>query len=211
MRNSKVLEMLNSGRIEELKQQLQDEIYTEALISKPGAKKRYSAMKRYFGYHKTAREVLQKPCPVVFEDKDYISFCNSWSLAMTTENCGEIQMLEDPSRYPDVTQLLRFDGIKKKIDFGKIIAEAKSKGYKLTKNEVGPGFKYLMLYDGTYYKLGLLEATFSIIDDGELAITYHPDGERMPLTIKNDIGLCMIMPVKIDGEPDEDHIIIEVK
>ena len=69
-----------------------------------------------------------------------------------------------------------------------------------------------MLYDDTYYKIGLLDATFSIIDNGEPAMTYHPYGERMPLTIKNDIGLCMIMPVKYYNGcgPEEDKIVIEV-
>lgn len=211
MRASKVLEMLESNRIEELKRLLQEEIYEESLKTKPGAKKRYAAMKRYFGYHRTAREVLQKPCQVEFEGTQYISFCNSWSLALTTEDCGEISLLDDPSRYPDVTRLLRFDGVKKKMDFNKIFAEARSKGYKLTKSEVGSTFKYLLHYDGTYYKLGLLEATFGIINDGEMAMVYHPDGERMPLTIKNDIGLCMIMPVKYEGDPVEDgKVVIEI-
>lgn len=214
MRSSKVLEMLDKGRIEELKKLLQEEIYEESLKTKPGAKKRYAAMRRYFNYHKTAREVLQKPCTIEFEDKPYISFCNSWSLALTTEDCGEIQLHDNENgKYPDVTSLIRFDGIKKKIDISKVIAEAKSKGYRLTKTEVSNAFKYLMLYDGTYYKIGLLDATFSIIDDGEVAMTYHPDGTMMPLTIKNDIGLCMIMPVRYynGSGPEEDKIIIEIE
>lgn len=213
MRNTKVLEMLKAGRIEDVKKLLQNEIYEESLKTKHGAKKRYAAMKKYFGYHKTAREVLQKPCIVAFEDKPYISFCNSWSLALTTEDCGEIELYDNEhGKYPDVAGLIRFDGIKKKIDFAKVIAEAKSKGYRLTKSEVSMAFKYLMLYDGTYYKIGLLDSTFSIIDDGKVAMTYHPDGERMPLTIKNDIGLCMIMPVKYYNGcgPEEDKIVIEV-
>ena len=48
--------------------------------------------------------------------------------------------------------------------------------------------------------------------DGKPAMTYHPDGEKMPLTIQNDIDMNIIMPVFMhNGEPDEDHIIIEVK
>lgn len=114
---------------------------------------------------------------------------------------------------PDVTRLLRFDGIKKKIDFGKVIAEAKSLGYKLTKKEVGPGFRYLMLYDDTYYKIGLLDITYRMIDDGKEAMTYHPYGERMPLTIQNEFGFCMLMPVHIKDKDDldEDTVIVEVK
>lgn len=213
MHARKVLEMLDSNRIDELRQMLQDELYEEALKSKPGAKKRYSAMKKYFNYHTSSRECLQKPCKVEFEGKDYISFTNSWSLVLTTEDCGEIEMFdEENGKYPDVTRLIRFDGIKKKLDFAKVIAEAKSKGYRLNKKEVESTFKYLMVYDGTYYKIGLLDASFGIIDDGEIAMTYHPDGERMPLTIQTGLGVCMIMPVKYDGiDPEEDgKVVIEV-
>lgn len=211
MRNTKALELLQAGRIEELKTLLRDEIYADNLKTKPGAKKRYAAMKKYFTYHTSVREVLQHPCDIDFEGETYISFCNSWSLALTREDCGEIVKLDDPSRYPDVTRLIRFDGVKKKIDFNKLFAEARSKGYKFTKSEVGPGFTYVLSYDGGYFKIGLIEATFGIINDGEPAITYHPDGGYTPLTIKNNLGLCMIMPVKFDDSPEDcNKIIIEV-
>ena len=66
--------------------------------------------------------------------------------------------------------------------------------------------------NGTYYKIGLIDITYGIINDGEPAMTYHLDGERMPLTIQNDLGICIIMPVFMhNGEPDENHIVIEVK
>lgn len=212
MRNVKVLEMLNEGRIEELKALLQDEIYEESLKTTPNARKRYTAMKKYFTYHKPARECLQKPCPVTFERKEYISFTNSWSLALTTEKCGEIKFFDDPERYPNVTRLISFDGVKKKIDISKVIAKAKSLGYKLTKSEVNRNFKYLMKYDGSYYKIGLLDATYSIIDNGEVAMSYHRSGERGPLTLQNDIGFCIIMPVKFESDPEEDgeHVVVDV-
>lgn len=88
MQSIKVLEMLEAGRIEELKALLQDEIYQESLKNRPNAKKRYTAMKKYFGYVNQSREVLQKPCEIVFEDKQYTCFTNSWSLVMTTEDTG---------------------------------------------------------------------------------------------------------------------------
>lgn len=213
MKSSKMLEMIQKGHIEELKAVLADDIYKESLKDRTNAKKRYAAMKRYFSYRSNTREVLQKPCPIEFEGKQYTSFTNSWSLALTTEPTGEIDIFDTANgNYPDVGRLVNFDGIKKKIDFTKVKAEAKSKGYKLTKKEVGAGFTYLMLYDGTYYKVGLIDITFGIIDDGKPALTYHPAGEKKPLTIKNDIGVCVIMPVFMhDGAPDESHIVIEVK
>ena len=213
MRSIKALELINKGKIEELKSILEDEVYQESLKKNSNAKKRYNYMKKYFSYTDSARECLQKPCVIEFEGKFYASFTNSWSLVLTKEPTGEIELFDKENlKYPDVARLLRFDGIKKKIDFNDVIAQAKSKGYRLNKTEVGPGFKYLMLYDGTYYKIGLIDISYGIINDGKIALTYHPDGEKMPLTIQTELGLCMIMPVFMhDGQPDESHVVIEVE
>lgn len=209
MHARKVLDMLDSNRIEDLRKALEDELFEEALKVKPGAKKRYAAMKKYFNYHTSVRECLQKPCRVEFEGIDYISYCNSWSLVLTNEDHGEIELFnEENGKYPDVCRLLRFDGVKKKIDFAKIIAEAKSKGYRLNKKEVENTFKYLMYYDGAYYKIGLIDASFGIIDDGEIPIVHHPEGERLPITIQNNLGFCMIMPVAYEGDPKEDGKVV---
>ena len=209
MDNAKVLEMLEEERIDELKDMLQDEIYKDSIRSTPNANKRYAAMKRYFKYTDNARECLQKPYAYDYNGVKYNSFTNSWSLVLTKESTGEIEMFE--GNYPDISRLIRFDGIKKKIDFNDVIAKAKSKGYRRTKGEVGPGFKYLMHYDGTYYKVGLIDISYEIINDGEPSITYHPDGERMPLTIENDIGISIIMPVFIhDKEALEEKVVIEI-
>lgn len=212
MNSRQVLEMLDSNRIEELRKKLQEDIYEKALKTKSGAKQRYGYMKRYFKYHTSARQCLQRPAKITFEGEDYISFTNSWSLILTKEDCGEIELFneEENGKYPDVGRLIRFDGIKKKIDFADVIAQAKAKGYRLNKKEVEHEFKYLMLYDGTYYKIGLIDISYGIIDDGEIAITSHPDGEKMPMTIQTSLGMAMIMPVKFDGEPDEEKVVIEV-
>ena len=68
MQNTKVLEMLNNGQIEEFKALLQDEIFTDSLKGNGNAKKRYSAMKKYFTYTKgNGNKVLEKPCVIDFE------------------------------------------------------------------------------------------------------------------------------------------------
>ena len=64
MKSSIVLELLEQNRIEELKAKLQDEIFTESLKTKPDAKKRYSAMKKYFTLADSSREICQRPCAV---------------------------------------------------------------------------------------------------------------------------------------------------
>lgn len=216
MRNSKILEMLRLGHIDELKKELRDEIYQETLKTKPGAKQRYAAMKKYFKYHKPIREALQKPCQIEFMGKSYTAFTNAWSLALTSEDVGEIELYDNDNtngygKYPDVTKFVNFDGNVGEIDISSVIAEAKSKGYKLAKGEVDFHFKYLMLYDGSYYKLGLLDATFGIINDGQPSKVYKAKGDDKRLTIENDIGVCVVMPVRLEGNPEEDgKIVIQV-
>jgi hypothetical protein len=211
MRSSKVLEMLNKGRIEELKVELQDEIYAETLKKKPDAKKRYAAMKKYFSYVTSAREVCMKPCKIEYEGKDYISFTNSYTLVLTTESCGEIKLYDTSAgNYPDVTRLIHFDGEERIVDFNKVIAEAKSKGYKLKKSESFSN-EYLFHYDDAYFRMALIDSAYGIINDGGEATVYHVGGSKRPMVIKNDIGVCVIMPVFLDGGPSEYAVVVEVE
>lgn len=200
MNSTKALEMLNNGRIDELKELLRDEIYQEVLKKKPGAKQRYAAMKKYFGYVRTARTCCEKPAMIMFEGETVTSFCNAYSLALTTEPCGGIELFtEKDGNYPDVARLVKREGIPKRIHFEKVFAEAKSKGYKLTKAEVNGG-QFMLHYNGAYLRLGLVDATYSIIDDGGEATVYHNGNRVSPITIENDIGTCLILPVRCDAE-----------
>ena len=203
MRNVKVLEMIVEGRIEELEALLREEIYQEALKKKTGAKPRYSAMKKYFGYVKSSRAICQKPSMVEYEGEMVYSFCNSYSLALTKESCGFIELFsEEDGTYPNVSRLLRRDGVPVKFNLTRVFAEAKSKGYKLIKSEVNGG-RFMLRYEGTYYRLGLVDATYSIIDDGEEVSVYHSGDKFSSITIENQVGVCMILPVKCDEETIE--------
>lgn len=211
MNSVKVLEMLNNGRIEDLKKALQDEIYTESLKGKTDAKKRYSAMKKYFTLVDSARDVLKKPCKLNYNGKSYHSFTNSYSLALTTESCGEIEMFDtENGTYPDITRLIDTTGPKTTIDISKVIAEAKSLGYKLKKIEM---FKnnYLMHFNNSYFRIVLLDSTFGIIDDGEPATVYHAGGCKDKLTIETSIGLAVIMPLFMADGPEEGTVVIEAE
>ena len=207
MKASKVLEMLNAGRIEDLKSELRDEIYAEALKTKPGAKQRYAAMKRYFKYSETAREILLKPCIVEFEGTNYTSFCNSYSLALTKEPCGAIELCTEPYRYPQVQRIVNMSGDEGTLDIDKVLAEAKTQGYKLKRSEVYSN-GYLLHYGGAYFRIGLLDITYGIISEGKEVKTYQT-GSARSMTIENDVGIAVIMPVRIDGEPEEGVIVIE--
>ena len=207
MKSSKVLDMLNQNRIEELKAELQEEIFTESMKGKHNAKKRYAAMKRYLKTISESRPILTKPCEVEFEGEKYNSFTNSYSLVLTKENCGEIPMCDEPDRYPDVSRLIVTSGEEGKIDFNRVLAEAKSKGYKYTKNAIHSN-EYLMRYKGAYFRMALVEITYGILDEGE-EINVWFGGTYRPLTIKNDLGIGIILPIRYDGEPDADYVVIE--
>lgn len=198
--------MIQQGRIEELEEQLRDEIYQDELKKKPGAKQRYSAMKKYFGYVKTSRAICSKPKEIEFEGGTVTSFCNSYSLALTKESCGSIEMFtDDDGTYPDVGRMIKREGRGLMVNLGSVIAEAKSKGYKLTKSEVNGGEKFIVRHKGTYYRLGLIDITYSIINNGGDAMVYHSGDKFSSLTIENDIGVCLVLPVKLE----EDYIVKE--
>lgn len=207
MKNSKVLEMLEQNRIDELVNELRDEIFMESLKTKPNAKKRYSAMKRYLKTISESRPILTKPCEVEFANKKYNSFTNSYSLALTTETCGELEMCDEPDRYLDVTRLIHFDGDESKIDINKVLAEAKSKGYKYTKTGIHKN-DYLMKYNDAYFRMALVDITYGIIDEGE-EITVFYSGKHRPITIINELGVGIILPIRYDAEHIVDAIIIE--
>ena len=76
MKNTKILEMLNNGEIEELKQLLSSEIYADSLTGNGTTKKRYAAMKRYFaGKSKDTREFMNKPgTNILYNGKNIMLF-----------------------------------------------------------------------------------------------------------------------------------------
>lgn len=215
MKNTKVLEMLNNGQIEELKALLQDEIFTESLKGNGNAKKRYAAMKRYFKYadKNNHNEALKKPCKeVVMPDGTYNSFVDGYTLVLTTEGIGEIEAYDTTKgTYFDVRKMINYPSEYEMVDVNKILAEAKSKNYAFKKSEIGQGmdFQYCFKYKEGYFKVGLLDQAYSIIDDGEKAEVYY-NGAKGLLFIKTSLGVCGILPFNADAEVCEKKTVIEV-
>lgn len=205
MKNTKMLEMLNAGRIEDLRAALRDEIYAESLSGKSNAKKRYAAMKRYLKTISEARPILTKPCEIDLDGVKYNSFTNSYSLVLTTESCGELEMCSEPERYPDVRRLILRDGEEGVINFNRVLAEAKSKGYKYSKNAIYSN-DYLMHYKGGYFRMALVDITYGVIDNGkETDVLFN--GKLRPLTIQNELGIGIILPVRLDVDTEDVTII----
>lgn len=208
MKNTKVLEMIKQNRIDDLIKKLQDEIFAESLKGIPNAKKRYLAMKRYLNTISESRPILQKPCEIELGDRKYNSFTNGYSLALTTESCGELEMCSDPERYPDVSKLINFNGDEDEVKLLEVIAEAKSLGYKYTKTSIHRN-EYLMHYKESYFRMPLIDITYGILNDGKDAVVYY-SGRNMTLTIETDIGIGLILPVRLDKLTMDKLTIIEV-
>lgn len=213
-KTQKILEMLNNGQIEELKFLLRDEIYKNELTRVPGAKQRYAAMKRYFKYFRSptgqTKEICQKPCIVEFKGEEYTSFTNGFSLVLTKESSGEIELFEDPKNYLNIEKLISFDGTDRRINLTRVIAEAKGKGYKLKRSETTKSSDtYCLHYDDAYYAISLLDISYSIINDGDVSEVWHKvDNGLKPIVVKNNIGVCLVLPINPEFiKPDKITII----
>lgn len=211
MKSQHILEMLNEGKIEDLKALLSEEIYKSELQDK-GGKARYSAMKRYFRFvdknvfpflDKNEREALKKPCKnIEYNGKLYNYFIDGYCFALTTESIGNIETYDNTNGdYFNVSRFISFNGNMEKLDLNNVLATAKSKGYKYKKSELGTSKNgvYYLKYKETYYKIGLLDKAYSIINDGEEAEVYY-SGKSDVLIIKNNIGIAGIYPINLKGD-----------
>ena len=214
MQNTKVLEMINNGQIEELKALLQDEIFTDSIKGNGNAKKRYSAMKRYFKYSDNTNKALNLPCKdIEVSGNIYNSFVDGYTLVLTTESIGEMESYDKTSgSYFKVASMLNLSDAKSvdTFDVNTILAEAKAKGYKYKKSEIGrcQDFQYAFKYKEGYFKVGLLDQAFSIIDDGKEAEVYY-NGAKGLLFIKTSIGIAGILPFNPMENVEEKKTVIE--
>lgn len=202
MKSEIILEMLKNNEIEELKRILEEEVYKNAMQDK-GGKARYSAMKRYYRFaDKDKVEKLKKPCKdIEYQGKLYNCFIDGYCFALTAESLGNMETYDNANNdYFSVGRLISFNGDMEKLNLNSILATAKSKGYKYKKSEVDTiNAVYYLKYKGSYYKIGLLDKVYSIINDGEEAEVYY-SGKSDVLIIKNNIGIAGICPIIIKGD-----------
>ena len=213
MKNTKVLELLNNGEIEELKALLKKEIYEDNLKGNGNAMKRYSAMKRYFKYKDKNRNLaFNLPCKnIEVNGKIYNSFIDGYSFVLTSESIGEIEAYDNSKNaYPNIEKMVDFSSYDRSIlNIDEILAEAKSKGYQYKKSEIGDNeSKYFLHYKNIYLKIGLIDKAYRIIDDGKIATVYYKN-EKSPLFIETNMGIAAVLPcIKVKTN---EKIIIEAK
>lgn len=214
MQNTKILEMINNGQIEELKALLQDEIFADSLKGNGNAKKRYAAMKRYFKYANNKNKACMFPCKDIEINREkYNSFLDAYSLVLTKESIGEMESYDNSDNtYFKVERMVNISSAisVEKINFNEVLAKAKSKGYKYKKAEIGDctDFQYAFKYKDGYFKVGILDQAFSIIDDGKEAEVYY-NGAKGLLFIKTSIGIAGILPFDPMENVEEKKTVIE--
>lgn len=206
MNNIKILEMINNGQIEELKGKIQDEIF-EAELKKSGgtdAKKRYAAMKRYFKYCDIQDDRFRYPYKNLLvgihgEKKEMNCFLDGYSFVLTPESIGNMEdfdSVSDDKKYIDVQRMINIPSEYEEVNLNKILSKAKSKGYKYKKLEFDRSkFIYAWNYKDAYFKVGILDQAYSVINDGQKAKVYYT-GEKSPLYIETTVGLACILPMR---------------
>ena len=204
MKNTTILEMLNKGEIEALKQKISDEIYAEGLKSKSGARERYKAMKRFVKYNTVGKTGLKKP--KLTENTAY--FTDGHCIISTMEGIGNITAwTEADGKFLDKVE--RFFDIPRgaeevTVDFRDAAARFKAEGYKFTKARIdewnSAHTDYTYKIRNTYFNYALIDYAYSIIDDGAEATVYCTEEARSGILIKTSIGAAYILPIKVgDG------------
>lgn len=198
---TKALRMLDLGQVRELQKILTEEIFIGSLSKNTGAKERYTAMKRYIEYSKYYFNIEKaRPCEIEYMGEKFFSFLDGHTAVLTREDIGDGLTRYDSDsngKYFNVAPLFnqnRSDVFN--MDLNEVIAEAKSKGYKFKKKEVSKDCEYYLKLKDAYFKIGLIDKTFSVINDGnEAEISYF--NSKSPIQIKNDLGLAVVLPVSI--------------
>ena len=208
MNNTKILEMLNNGQIEELKEKIQDEIFQNESKKSDGtnAKKRYTAMKRYFKYVGGFDDRLfypykNLPVEIHGEKKEMNCFLDGYSFVLTPESIGNMEdfsSVVNGKEYFNVQSMLDIPFDYEEVDLNKVLSAAKAKGYKYKGSELDSDkFTYAWNYRDAYFKVGILDQAYSIVNDGKNAKVYYTSGVSI-LYIETSVGLAGILPMRWD-------------
>ena len=75
----------------------------------------------------------------------------------------------------------------------------------------GEDFKYVLHYNEAYFKINLLNSTYSVINNGERAIVGNSDSDNSPYYDKNSLGSCFICSLNHNEKKPEVTVIDVVK
>lgn len=184
-------------------------------MNKVGRKMRSNAMKRFYrfvddkGYNRYPYRGVK-----VFKDEVMNCLLNDYCMVLTKEEIAGMEDYKDIEPYknfPNINGILSEmpkHGVK--VDINKVIDVAKYAGYKYGKREIEKDFKYVWKYNDAYFKIGLIDKAFQVINDGQKANVYHR-AYNAPLFIETSIGIAAVLPMCYTESPSKNHIIVKRK
>lgn len=194
MEARKVLELVEAGELQELKALCKEELYTNALATKTGAKQRYSAMKRYL---KDSLRYGDRPSFTTVGE--YLSsnvFCDGYCLALTREDIGELPRFDiSKGEYLNVRSVMgtTLSEATVVINTTELFAKAAEAGYKYKASEK----RYLLQVNSTYFDFILFDKVFSIIREGDTSEIVLPKNAKSPMLLKTSVGEALILPIHL--------------
>ena len=217
MKAETVLKYLEENDLEGLRFRVKSEMYKNGL-SVTG-KQRLSAMKKYAEtptrYTKPlSRQHLERPKLLEYKDEEYYSFLNGISIVLTKEQPNGIPPQDEERPYLNVVDIMsdfdKFEYIGK-FNFAQHKVEAKLKGYKFLKKAIlqADNTTVFSKFEETYINTALLDISLSILNDGEDFEVYMDKDKKDTCGIffKNRYGYALILPVRIDGNSEENTVI----
>jgi hypothetical protein len=174
----------------------------KTLNSKKLLENRLKAAQKYFTYYKDdVREFCQLPCPIIFDNKPFMSFCNVFSVSLTKDRI-EMETFKNVDLYPDITRVITLSKETETINLLSAFKAAKEIGYRLKKSEVNGQDMHFFKYKNMYYSIGLTDINFRIINDGKPCEMWNTKGKYPALIIKTSVGYAYVLPVVIKGNID---------
>lgn len=187
-------------------------------MDKIGYKMRSHAMKRFYrfvddkgaSYNRYPYRDIK-----VFEKKEVMNcLLNDYCMVLTKEEINDIKDYKDIEPYgnfPNINVILsKMPKRSIKVNINKVLDTAKYAGYKYSKCEIGNNFRYVWKYEEAYFRIGLLDKAFQVINDGQKANVYYR-AYNAPLFIETSIGIAAVLPMCYTESPSKNHIIVKRK
>lgn len=186
-------------------------------MDKIGYKMRSYAMKRFYRFVDDKEANWAKyPCRdvKVFKGQTMNCLLNAYCMVLTKEEINDIKDYKDIESYgnfPNINVILsKMPKRSIKVNINKVLDTAKLTGYKYTKSEEGNNFKYVWKYNDAYFRIGLIDKAFQVINDGQKANVYYR-ACNAPLFIETSIGIAVVLPMCYIESPSKNHIIVKRK
>lgn len=228
MKNTKVLEMLNAGKIEELKAALAEEVridHIKGVLTRTelqATKARWAGMKRVVKYGDLRREGYGSPCQIDNTMIFFTPYAFSWIPEAGVNTLPEgLSLFDAEPKYLDMLKRV-FNNFAphvqapqfwREIDFDAIFTDAKIEGYKFTPSQIYPYTQdarkpmYFVHMGNKYFNLHLIDLVYKAIQGTGSATVSISDFERSAgLYIATGYGYSYIAPCGI-GKVTDPHII----